>query len=160
MDSLSQAALGAAVCVAAMGPRTPVWKAAAWGAVCGTLPDLDALIDHGNAVLNVTSHRAESHALFWLTLAAVPIAWPIARIARERERLARWCLAVWLVLITHRLLDAMTIFGTRLALPFDDHPYGVGSVFVIDPLYTLPLAAGVVMAIARRDARGRAWNRA
>ena len=44
MDSLSQLALGAAVSVAVMGRRTAVRKAAFWGGVLGTLPDLDALI--------------------------------------------------------------------------------------------------------------------
>ncbi len=64
MDSLSQIALGAAVGMAAMGRRTALWKAALWGGVCGTLPDLDAFIDHGDPVRNMTFHRAESHALF------------------------------------------------------------------------------------------------
>ena len=62
MDSLSQIALGSAVGVAVMGRRTAVWKAALWGAIGGTLPDLDAFIDHGDAILNMTRHRAESHA--------------------------------------------------------------------------------------------------
>jgi hypothetical protein len=44
MDSLSQLALGAAVSVAVMGRRTAVWKAALWGGVLGTLPDLDSLL--------------------------------------------------------------------------------------------------------------------
>ena len=68
MDSLSQAALGAAVVVAVMQRRTAVWKAAAFGAVAGTLPDLDVFIDHGDAVLDMVLHRAETHALLWLTL--------------------------------------------------------------------------------------------
>ena len=28
-----------------LGRRTAVWKAALWGGICGTLPDLDALIE-------------------------------------------------------------------------------------------------------------------
>jgi inner membrane protein len=44
MDSISQAALGSAVVLATMGRHTAAWKAALWGAVAGTLPDLDALI--------------------------------------------------------------------------------------------------------------------
>jgi len=160
LDSLTQAALGAAVGVAAMGRGTPAWKAAAWGAVCGTLPDLDAFIDHGNVVANVTLHRGATHALFWQTLAAVPIGIVVARLSGERRRWARWSIAVWLVLVTHALLDAMTVYGTRLALPFDDRPYGIGSVFIIDPAYTVPLLFGVVAALAMREARGRQWNAA
>lgn len=155
MDSVSQIALGAAVGVATMGRRTAPWKAALWGGLCGTLPDLDALIDHGDAVSNMTLHRAETHALFWLTLAAPVLAGLAAVLARERDRFGRWWLATWLVLITHPLLDAMTVYGTQLALPFSDWPWGVGSVFIIDPLYTLPLLIGLAVSLARRGAPGR-----
>lgn len=158
MDSLSQLALGAAVGIGVMGRRTAVWKAALWGAVCGTLPDLDSFIDHGDPVSNMTLHRAESHALFYLTLAAPPLAGLIAWLHGETDRFRRWWLAVWLALVTHPLLDAMTVYGTQLALPFTDHPYGVGSIFIIDPLYTLPLLVGVGGALAARNARGRRWN--
>jgi inner membrane protein len=160
MDSVTQAALGAAVGVAVLGRRTPVWKAALAGAVCGTLPDLDALVDHGDPVSNMTFHRAESHALFWLTLASAPIGWVAARLAREPDRLRRWWLAVWLALVTHPLLDALTIYGTQLWLPFSDRPVGLGSVFVIDPLVTLPLLVGVIAALTLRAPRALAWNRA
>ncbi|HKX93854.1 MAG TPA: metal-dependent hydrolase, partial [Methylibium sp.] len=72
----------------------------------------------------------------------------------------RWWLAVWLALVTHPLLDAMTVYGTQLALPFSDRPYGVGSIFIIDPLYTLPLLAGVGAALRLHSARGARWNAA
>ncbi len=160
MDSLSQAALGAAVAVAVMGRRTALWKAVLWGVVCGTLPDLDALIDHGDPVSNMTFHRAESHALFWLTLVAPPIAWIVARLHREQALFARWWLAIWLVLVTHPLLDGMTVYGTQLLLPFTDHPFALGSIFIIDPLYTVPLLIGVIVALRRDDERGLVWNRA
>lgn len=147
MDSLSQAALGAAVAVAAMQRRTAVWKAATFGAAAGTLPDLDVFIDHGDAVLNMVLHRAETHALFWLTLLSLPLGWGVAALARERSQWRRWWLAVWLALITHPLLDAMTIYGTRLFLPFSDTPVGVGSLFIIDPAYTAPLLLGTLAAV-------------
>lgn len=155
MDSLTQFVLGAAVGVATMGRRTALWKSALWGGLCGTLPDLDAFIDHGDPVSNMTLHRADSHALFWLTLAAPPIAAAISWASRERALFRRWWLAVWLALVTHPLLDLMTVYGTQLARPFSDHPYAVGSIFIIDPLYTLPLIAGVLGAVSRRDLR---WN--
>ena len=151
MDSLSQIALGAAVSVAVMGRRTAVWKAAAWGAVAGTLPDLDVLIDHGDPIRNMVLHRAESHALFCLTLFSLPFAAAVARISGQWPLWRRWTLAMWLALVTHPLLDAMTVYGTQLALPFSSHPFGVGSVFIIDLLYTLPLLIGMGWAFAGRD---------
>jgi inner membrane protein len=150
MDSLSQIALGAAVGVATMGRRTAVWKAAMWGAVAGTLPDLDVLVDHGDPIHNMVLHRAETHALFWLTIFSLPLAAGVARLHGEWALWRRWWLALWLVLVTHPLLDAMTVYGTQLALPFSNHPYGVGSVFIIDPLYTLPLLVGTGWALVSR----------
>lgn len=148
MDSLTQIALGSAVAVATMGRRTAVWKSALWGAVAGTLPDLDAFIDHGDAVLNMTLHRAESHSLFLTTLFSPLLAWLVSRLHGEGALFRRWWLALWLALFTHPLLDTMTVYGTQLLQPFSDHPFGVGSVFIIDPAYTLPLLFGVILALA------------
>jgi inner membrane protein len=165
MDSLSQFALGAAVGVAVMGRRTAPWKAALWGGALGTLPDLDALIDHGDPVRNMVLHRAWTHALFWQTLATVPLAVGIAAVVGRRQApdgrwrdLPRWLATVWLVLVTHALLDTMTVYGTRLALPFSDHPFAVGSIFIIDPLYTLPLLIGLAVALAARGRSAPRWN--
>lgn len=160
MDSLSQLALGAAVGVAVMGRRTAIWKAALWGGLCGTLPDLDAFIDHGDPISNMTLHRGNSHALFWLTLAAPVIAWLIARWHRETAQWPRWALAVWLALVTHPLLDLMTVYGTQLLRPFTDHPYGIGSIFIIDPLYTVPLLVGLGGALFSQQPRALRWNAA
>lgn len=159
MDSLSQLALGAALGVAVMGRRTAVWKAALWGGIAGTLPDLDAFIDHGDAVRNMTLHRAWTHAVFWETLAAPVLAWIASRVHGERAQFRRWWLALWLALITHPLLDTMTVYGTQILRPFTDHPFGLGSIFIIDPLYTVPLLAGLIVALARRSPGGLAWNR-
>jgi inner membrane protein len=159
MDSLTQIALGSALTVAVMGRRTAVWKAALWGGVAGTLPDLDALIDHGDAILNMVLHRAESHSLIFLTLLSPLLAWLVCRIHGERHLWRRWWLALWLTLFTHPLLDTMTVYGTQLLQPFTDHPYGVGSMFIIDPAYTLPLLVGVVAALALRgQGRSLTWN--
>ncbi|RYF41933.1 MAG: metal-dependent hydrolase [Comamonadaceae bacterium] len=157
MDSLSQLVLGASVGMATMGRRTALWKAALWGGIAGTLPDLDVFIDHGDALSNMVLHRAESHALFWLTLASPVLAALPALLHGERAIFRRWCLAMWLALVTHPLLDAMTVYGTQLLLPFTNHPYGVGSMFIIDPLYTVPLLLGVAVGLARRQWRGLPW---
>lgn len=158
MDSLTQFALGAAIGVAVMRGRTRPWKAALIGGIVGTLPDLDAFYDHGDAVANVTLHRANSHALFWLTLASPVVAFIAATAARERENVMRWWLAVWLVLITHPILDWFTVYGTQILRPFTDVPYAVGSIFIIDPLYTVPLLIGITAALMLRNAKGFRWN--
>ena len=158
MDSLSQFALGAAIGVTVMHRRTKPWKAALIGGLAATLPDLDAYYDHGDPVSNVTLHRANSHALFWLTLASPLVAFIAAVAARERDRFMHWWFAVWLALVTHPILDWFTVYGTQILRPFTDFPYAVGSIFIIDPLYTLPLLIGIGAALALRNERGWRWN--
>lgn len=166
MDTLTHAALSASAALAVMaGARSvraaaagpALWKVALWGGVCGVLPDLDVFIDHGDPISNMTLHRAETHALFWLTLAAPLIAWLITRVHRDLRQARGWWLAVWLALLAHPLLDLMTVYGTQLALPFSDHPWAVGSIFIIDPIITLALLAGVGLGLARRNVR---WSNA
>lgn len=162
MDSVTQIALGAAVGGAVAG-RQAGWRAFAWGAVVGTLPDLDTFHDYGGPVANFTWHRGYTHALFVQTLAAPLVAWPVWRLhRRHRASYPRWLSLVWLVLITHALLDAFTVYGTQLFLPFSDYPVGLGNIFIIDPLYTLPLIVGVIAALRWRDdwPHARCWNAA
>jgi len=163
LDSLTHIVLGAAVGTAVLGRKAGL-RAAVVGAACNTLPDLDVFIAHGDPVRDLTFHRAETHALFWLTLAAPAIAWLVARLNRSVGASYReWLLLVWLSLITHPLLDAFTVYGTQLWLPFSDHPVGVGSVFIIDPLVTVPMIAGLLAWLRWRQnapGRGLRWNRA
>jgi inner membrane protein len=159
VDSLSQLALGAAIGVATMGRRTALWKAALWGGVAGTLPDLDVFIDHGDDLRNMVMHRGASHALFWLTLVSPLLAAAPTLLHGERALFRRWWLAIWLALVTHPLLDAMTVYGTQLLLPFTNHPFGLGSIFIIDPLYTVPLLVGLVAGLLRRGPAGLRWAR-
>lgn len=149
MDSLSQIALGSAVAVAVMGRHTSVKKAALWGAIAGTLPDLDVLIDYGDDLSNMVQHRGFSHSLFYLSLFSPLLALLICKIHADMANYKRWLLAIWLVLLTHPLLDTMTIYGTQLALPFSNYPFGIGSIFIIDPLYTLPLLVGLAWVLLK-----------
>jgi inner membrane protein len=163
LDSLTHIILGAAVGTAVLGRKAGL-RAALAGAVCNTLPDLDVFIPHGSPVRDFTFHRAETHALFWLSLAAPVIAWLVARLNRGLDASYReWLLLVWLSLITHPLLDAFTVYGTQLLLPFSDYPVGIGSVFIIDPLVTVPMIVGLLVWLRLRQrapGRGMLWNRA
>jgi inner membrane protein len=144
MDSVTQVALGAAVGEAVMKNKVGR-KASLWGAICGTLPDLDVLIPFGDPVSDFTYHRAESHSFFYMTLATPLIVWLITRIhPQAKEYRWRWGLLVWLALITHALLDSHTVYGTQIFLPFSNFPVGWSTIFVIDPLYTLPLLIGTL----------------
>ena len=156
MDSLSQAVLGASV-AGAVAPAGHRGKAMLLGAGLGTLPDLDVFIDFGGAVENYTYHRGFSHSLFVLAPFSA-LLWLLLRRwwAPVRDEPLRWLAAISLALLTHPLIDAHTAYGTQLFWPLTVPPTSWATLFIIDPLYTLPLLIGVLVATFRREVSGAA----
>lgn len=158
MDSLSQIVLGASV-AALVAPAGQRRRALLAGAALGTLPDLDVLIRFGDPVRDFTMHRGFSHSLFVLPFVALSLwaLWLAASPVPRPDRW-RWLLAFEAVLVTHVLLDALTVYGTRIWWPLPTPPVMVGSVFIIDPAYTAWLLVGVVAAWRLRERpRARFW---
>jgi inner membrane protein len=143
LDSLSQAVLGSAVAVIATGGKSPR-KAMIYGALIATLPDLDVLQSFDNDVEATIQHRTWSHSWIVHLFAAPLIALLLFRLDRSYSFI-RWWLTTFLLLSTHAALDAFTIYGTGLFWPFNLTPVMGGSVFIIDPLYTLPLAVSWIL---------------
>jgi len=149
MDSITQAALGASIAGVLAGKSLgrPVLLT---GALLATLPDLDVLIDYGTAVANFTQHRGFSHSLFVLAPLSLLLAALLWRWKPE-PGFSRWLLLTAMVLMTHPLLDTFTTYGTQLFWPIG-RPLAISSVFIIDPLYTLPLLAGCIAFLIRPPA--------
>ena len=149
MDSITQAVLGASIQGALLG-RWQGRRALLYGAMLGTLPDLDVIIDYGDAVADMTYHRGFSHSLFVLSALALALTLLIRKLRPDPGYSARRLfLTLWLVLITHPLLDAFTSYGTQLLWPLQTPPVAWSSVFIIDPLYTLPLLVAVIVGLVR-----------
>jgi inner membrane protein len=144
MDSLTQVALGSAVGYAVLGNKVGR-KAVLWGAILGTLPDLDVFLPYGGSVEAFTYHRGFSHSFFVHLLISPLIVWLILKIHTGMQAYkTRWFWLVFLCLSTHALLDALTVYGTQLMWPLTEHPFAISNMFIIDPLYTLPLLVGVI----------------
>ncbi|KZD07293.1 metal-dependent hydrolase [Oceanibaculum pacificum] len=150
MDSLTQFVLGAGIATLALGPRLGPRRAALIGGVVGTLPDLDVFLASADPIQAFVTHRGFSHSVFVHTLVAPLIGEALLRLDK-RLRDARWLtwLTVWLTLVTHALLDCFTTYGTRILWPLDVPPVSWSSIFIIDPLYTLPLLALTLVALFR-----------
>jgi inner membrane protein len=92
MDSLTQLTFGAACGEAILGQKVGR-KALVWGAVLGTLPDLDVFIPLGGPVNDFVYHRGFSHSLILLALLSPMIAWLISKIHPDTKRYYRgWVL--------------------------------------------------------------------
>jgi inner membrane protein len=147
MDSLTQLTFGAACGQAILGKEVGR-KAPIWGAILGTLPDLDVFIPLGSPVDDFVYHRGFSHSLFLLALLSPLIAKLITTIHQDTKHLyIKWVLFSFVVLEGSVLLDLLTIYGTQIFWPFDTTPHAVPALFIIDPLFTLPIFLGVLASL-------------
>ncbi len=84
MDSLSQIVLGAAVGEVVLGRRIGN-RAMVWGAVAGTIPDMDVLGKFFLSELdNLGFHRGISHSLLFCVLGALAFGWVTDRLYRSQ----------------------------------------------------------------------------
>jgi len=85
MDSLSQIVLGAAVGEAVLGRRIGN-RAMIWGAVAGTIPDMDVLGKYFLSELdNLAFHRGISHSLLFCLVGSLVFGWVTNRLYRSRH---------------------------------------------------------------------------
>jgi len=224
MDSVSQIVLGAAVGEAVLGRRLGN-KAMFWGAVGGTIPDLDIITKPiMTEVQSLAFHRGISHSFFFavvvgalfggliyklyqssyskqilqailslflscipisilyfligndwnpylLTAAAFVVAIGIYFLLSRRNRdkldvkenvsLRSWQWMFFLAFATHSILDAFTMYGTQLLLPFSNYRAAIASISVADPVgYTIPFIICLFMAsrYLRTHPKRRFWN--
>jgi len=162
MDSLTQIVLGAAVGEAAIGKKIGN-KAILWGAIAGTIPDLDVLTKlwYDDVTANEL-HRGFSHSILFSIVAAPILGYLVAKHYKNKEADWKdWTKLMFLGLFTHPLLDAFTTWGTQLFWPLSNR-ISFHNIFVVDPLYTLPFLSCLIVAMChkRADPKRKRWNTA
>ena len=148
MDSLTQIVLGAAVAEATLGKKIGN-KALLWGAIAGTIPDLDVFyikLIGGGAIEEIVFHRGFSHSITFAFLMAPLLGWVVNWLYRKKNEanFLQWTNLFFWAIFTHPLLDSLTTYGTQLFLPFSDYRVSISSVFVVDLFYTLPFLLSVI----------------
>lgn len=66
-------------------------------------------------------------------------------------------LAFW-AFLTHILLDYFTMYGTQIFQPFSDYRAGLNSIFIIDPVYTIPLFLSFVIILRLKRNSKLRWQ--
>ena len=151
MDPLTHIVLGAAVAIAGTRLRTSRRAAALAGVAGGLLPDADVVLrSASDPLFAVEYHRHFTHSLAFLpviaTLGAVIAMWLLRAFKRPAEWRQLWSPAL-LGGLSHVICDAWTSYGTRLWWPFDQTRVSLDWISVIDPLFTVPLAACIALAV-------------
>lgn len=155
MDSLTQIVLGAAVGEAVLGKKIGT-RAMMWGAIAGTIPDLDVFLRFFTDDITATEmHRGFSHSLVFSILFAPILAWIAHKIHKNREGTRKdWIWLFFLALVTHPILDMHTTWGTQFLWPFEVR-ITWNNIFVADPLYTLPFLACLIIAMCYKRTNPR-----
>ena len=150
MDSLTQIVLGAAVGEAVLGKKIGN-RAMLWGAIAGTIPDLDVIARFLTDTITATEmHRGFSHSIVFAILMAPILGWLVHQIKKRPDvGWQGWAKLFFWGLFTHPLLDAFTTWGTQLFWPFESR-LAFNNIFVIDPLYTVPFLICVIIAAFKK----------
>ncbi|WP_130734509.1 metal-dependent hydrolase [Flavobacterium sp. J27] len=149
MDSLSQIVLGAAT-FALVKDKEIGKKALLYGAILGTIPDLDVLLNSFfDPIQQLAIHRAFSHSIFFSLLLSLLFAKWFSH--KYKTPYLSWFWASFLALFTHPLLDICTTYGTRILYPLSTSFYSLDNVFVIDPLYTIWLLIGCIILLFMKN---------
>ena len=168
MDSLTQIVLGAACGEIALGKKIGN-KALLFGAIGGTIPDLDVFIGkflYNNEIQAMAFHRGFMHSLLFAMLSAFLFGWFAYKfyntgIRRETTTQKDWIWLFFLSIFTHPLLDCFTPYGTQLFAPFSEYRVAFNNISVVDPLYTLPflICMIVVLFFKRTNIKRLKWTK-
>lgn len=150
MDSLTQIVLGAAVGEAVLGKKVGN-KAMLYGAIAGTIPDLDTLAgSFTDTITAIEIHRGFTHSIAFAIMAAPVLGYLISKIERKASADWKdWTKLMFWGLFTHPILDSFTTWGTQLFWPLEIR-LEFKNIFVIDPLYTIPFMIFLIMAMRQK----------
>ena len=145
MDSLTQIVLGAACGEAVLGKKIGN-KALLFGAIGGTIPDLDVFVGswiHGNEIDAMLFHRGFMHSILFSVIAAFALGWLVFKLYNTGRRTYTttnkdWIRLFFWSLFTHPILDCFTPYGTQLFTPISNYRVALNNIAVVDPIYTLP----------------------
>ncbi len=154
MDSLTQIVLGAACGEAVLGKKIGN-KALLFGAIGGTIPDLDVILGkllYGNSIDELAFHRGIMHSIVFAIIGAFVFGWLCFKLYDNGKRkhtthLKDWICLYFLSIFTHPILDCFTPYGTQLFAPFTDYRVAFNTISVADPLYTLPFLFCLIMVM-------------
>jgi len=152
MDVLTHGLLGAAL-AQACAPRREIGAATVAGLGAGMLADADTLLGSGSdPLLVIEYHRHFSHALAFVPVGALIAAlllWPLLRNRLTPSRLYLYALLGYALA---GFLDACTSYGTHLLWPFSSRRIAWSVIAIVDPLFSLALAAALLIGLRARRA--------
>ncbi len=141
MDALTHIVIGASVAQLPLGSSksTISFKQRALvGAAAALFPDIDYVLFPLNPLEFLAYwHRAETHSIVLAPLWALLLwlGWSMFKGMRKHGILVYWISLA--VLLSHIILDSLTMYGTQWLAPLSNHKISMNLLFVVDGYFTL-----------------------
>lgn len=150
MDLLTQGLLGAALAQAG-SKQQETRIATGVGFFAGLLADADILIQSDqDPLLTVEFHRHFTHSIFFVPFGALIAALMLWFFLRHKLSFLRLYFYCFLGYSLSGVLDGLTSYGTHLFWPISQERVALNLISVIDPVFTLILLAGVIIAFRKK----------
>ena len=151
MDPVSQGLFGAVFSQSASNKKE-LKRAAIIGFGAGMLADIDIFIrSSSDPLIAIEYHRQFTHSLAFIPIGGLVAAIIFRLIFRKKIKFRQIYLYSTIGYATHCLLDACTTYGTELFWPFSDMKVALSSISVVDPVFTLVLAAFVIVGFKMKS---------
>lgn len=149
MEPVTHGLLGAALGQALHG-RTLGRRALTWGALACMLSDVDIVMNFTGPMGEFLHHRGVTHSAWFGPVVGPLLGWLAWRgYGRAPGTLSAWISLFVAGLFSHPLLDICTTYGTQFLVPFSERRFTIDAVAIVDPAYSVILAAAIAVGLWR-----------
>ena len=157
MDPATHALFGA-LASQAVATRSPpgnrvhnAWMPATITAIAAMFPDIDYVMFRVNPLTFLAEwHRSYTHSLVLMPLWTIVLTGIFILVLPGLRK--QWLMTAGfttLGLASHILLDLLTVYGTKIFYPVSNHAFSLGTTFVIDPILSFLVIAGLIISCYR-----------
>jgi inner membrane protein len=157
MDNITHAVIG--ICEGELIAGKQLGKKAMlYGAIANNIPDIDVFsrlwIHMPGSLL---AHRGFTHSILFALIFSPVLAYVFRKIYKNKQAsYLRWLVIFGSGIFTHIFIDAFTTYGTGWFEPFNHVRVSFNTLFIIDPLFSIPVLIGaVVLLVLRKDSAKR-----
>ncbi len=117
-------------------------------AIASIFPDIDYLSFWINPLLFIADwHRSITHSLFMAPLWGLLLTIAIVTVSPRFRKSAGYVYLYSIIgLLSHILLDILTVFGTEVFFPLSDMSVNLATTFVIDPYFTIIIVLALFLS--------------
>lgn len=151
MDTITHSAIGMCLGELIAGKQLGK-KAMLYGIIASNIPDVDVTasvwINPADALL---AHRGFTHSILFAVLCTPLLALAAIKWSKKKTlSFNHWMILFGSGLFVHIFIDAFTTYGTGWFEPFSHQRISFNTLFIIDPLYSLPLLISAILILVKK----------